>query len=310
MTSDPGSLTRPPRLRKGDRVVVVAPAGPVTAAELDIGCAILSSWGLDVVKAPHVTDVHEQFGYLAGADADRAADLQSAWLDPSVSGVLCARGGYGAQRMIDHLDWDTMRAAAPKVLSGYSDITALHAAFATQLGIVTLHAPMIATGSFIEDGRSAEMFRATLFEPESALALTSSSAEMLVPGTAHGPTVGGCLSLLAADIGSATARPDAGGAIVVLEDVEEDLYRLDRLLTQLLRSRWLEGVAGIVLGSWEGCEDGVRELALDRLGGLGVPMVWELGVGHCPTTLTVPLGVSATLDADAATLTLDVPALT
>jgi len=290
-------------------VVVVAPAGPISPERLDAGCAILSGWGLDVVKAPHVTDVHERFDYLAGTDADRAADLQAAWLDPSVSGVLCARGGYGVQRMVDHLDWDAMRAAAPKVLSGYSDITALHEAFSTQLGIVTLHAPMVAAGSFLEEGHSTEMFRATLFDPESALTLTSPTAETLVPGTARGVTVGGCLSLLAADVGSATARPGARGAIVVLEDLEEDLYRLDRMLTQLLRSGWFDGVSGIALGSWVDCEDGVRELALDRLGGLGVPMVWELGVGHCPITLTVPLGVPATLDADAATLTLDVPAL-
>ena len=303
------NLTRPPRLQEGDRVVVVAPAGPVAPERLDAGCAILTSWGLDVVKAAHVTDVHERFGYLAGTDEDRAADVQAAWLDPSVSGVLCARGGYGAQRMLDHLDWEAMRAAEPKVLSGYSDITALHTAFSTQLGIVTLHAPMIAAGSFVEEGRSTELFRKTLFDPESTLLLTSPTAETLVSGNARGVTVGGCLSLLAADVGSATARAGAQGAIVVLEDVEEDLYRVDRMLTQLLRSGWFDGVAGIALGSWAGCEDGVRELALDRLGTLGVPMVWEFGVGHCPVTLTVPLGVPATLDADAATLTLDGPAL-
>ena len=309
MTSVHAALARPPRLQRGDRVAVVSPAGPVTPEELAAGCAILASWGLDVVKGAHVTDIHPTFDYLAGEDEDRAADLQAAWLDPSVSAVMCARGGYGAQRMLDHLDWEAMRAAEPKVLSGYSDITVLHAAFATQLGVATLHGPMIAAGSFVEDGHSADMLRTTLFEPESSLVLTSPTAETLAPGTAHGVVVGGCLSLIAADVGSATARPDASGAIVVLEDVEEDLYRIDRLLTQLLRSGWFDGVAGIVLGSWADCEDGVRELALDRLGGLGVPMVWELGVGHCPTTLTVPLGVAATLDADAATLTLDVPAL-
>lgn len=303
------TLTRPRRLREGDRVVVVAPAGPVDPERLEAGCAILTSWGLDVVKAAHVTDVDERFDYLAGADADRAADVQAAWLDPSVSGVLCARGGYGVQRLLDHLDWEAMRAVEPKVLSGYSDITALHTAFSTQLGVATLHAPMIAAGSFAEEGRSAEQFRKTLFDPESTLLLTSPTAETLVSGTARGVTVGGCLSLLAADVGSATARAGARGAIVVLEDVEEDLYRVDRMLTQLLRSGWFDGVAGIALGSWADCEDGVRDLALDRLGALGVPMVWELGVGHCPVTLTVPLGVSATLDADAATLTLDRPAL-
>lgn len=261
-----------------------------------------------MVSAPHLSDVHGELGYLAGTDADRAADLQQAWLDPSVAAVFCARGGYGAQRMTDLLDWEAMRGAAPKVFAGYSDITALHEAFATQLGVVTLHAPMPATSSFADE-RAVEMLRTTLFEPGSVLTLASDSAETLAPGVAHGVTVGGCLSLLAAEVGSPTARPGARGGIVVLEDLEEERYRLDRMFTQLLRAGWFDGVAGIALGSWVDCEDGVRELALDRLGGLGVPMVWELGFGHCRQQLTVPLGVPATLDADAATLVLDGPAL-
>ena len=302
-------MTRPPRLRPGDRVAVVAPSGPVSKDQLDVGCDILRSWDLEVVLGPHVTDVHDQFGYLAGRDADRAADLQDAWTDPSVAAVLCARGGYGAQRMVDLLDWEAMGAAAPKVFGGYSDITGLHEAFATQLGVATLHAPMIGARSFVADGPTAEHLRATLFEPEHVLTLTSSTAETLVPGVAHGITVGGCLSLLAADVGTPTARPGAAGAIVVLEDVEEDRYRLDRMLTQLLRAGWFDGVAGIALGSWADCEPGVRELVLDLLGPLGVPMVWDLGFGHCSSTITVPLGVAATLDGEAGTLTLDVPAL-
>ncbi len=218
-TFDPAGLVRPPRLRAGDRVVVLSPAGPVVPAELEAGCAILTSWGLDVVKARHATDVHPTFDYLAGDDVDRAADLQEAWLDPTVSAVMCARGGYGAQRMLEHLDWALMRTAPPKVLSGYSDVTALHSAFATQLGVATLHGPMVATGSFLEDGRSTQMLRATMFEPESTLTLTSPTAETLVRGSARGVITGGCLSLLAADVGSATALPDARGAIVLLEDV-------------------------------------------------------------------------------------------
>lgn len=304
------ALARPPRLRRGDRVCVVSPSGPVPKDRLDDGCAILRSWGLDVVVAPHAGDVHARFGYLAGRDEDRAADLQRAWLDPHVAGVLCARGGYGAQRMTDLLDWDAMRAVPPKVFSGFSDVTALHEAFATQLGVATLHAPMVGASTFLEDERTSRLFRTMLFEPESATVLAGPSGEALVPGVARGVTVGGCLSILAADVGTPTARAGAAGGIVLLEDLEEDLYRLDRMFTQLLRAGWFDGVAGVVLGSWVDCEDGVRDLALDRLGGLGVPMVWELGFGHCASTLTVPLGVPATLDADAVTLTLDVPALT
>lgn len=229
------ALSRPPRLRPGDRVALIAPSGPVPRERLDAGCAVLRSWGLEVVPTPHLGDVHDELNYLAGTDADRAADLQQAWLDPSVAAVLCVRGGYGGQRMTDLLDWEAMRGAAPKVFAGYSDITALHEAFATQLGVVTLHAPMPATASFADE-RAVEMLRAVLFEPASVLTLTSPSAETLVPGVAHGVTVGGCLSLLAAEVGSPTARPGARGGIVVLEDLEEERYRLDRMFTQLLRA--------------------------------------------------------------------------
>jgi muramoyltetrapeptide carboxypeptidase len=302
-------LTRPPRLRPGDRVAVVSPAGPVPEDRLEAGCSVLREWGLEISLGPHVLDVRDDLSYLAGADVHRAADLQAAWLDPEVTAVFCARGGYGAQRMTDLLDWSAMRAARPKVFVGYSDITALHEAFATQLGVATVHGPMVGTASFVEGGDSAAGLHSLLFEPEARPTLTGPATETLVPGTASGVTMGGCLSLLAAELGSATARPGAAGGIVVLEDLEEDNYRLDRMLTQLLRAGWFDDVAGIALGSWVDCPDDVRALMLDRLGPLGVPIVWELGFGHCSPTLTIPLGVAATLDADAGTLTLDGPAL-
>ncbi|WP_426247012.1 S66 peptidase family protein [Nocardioides sp. LHG3406-4] len=302
-------LTRPPRLREGDKVAVVSPSGPVLPDRLEAGCEILRAWGLEVEIAPHVLDVHPELDYLAGTDRARAEDLQAAWLDPSVAGVLCARGGYGVQRMVDLLDWSAMRDADPKVFAGFSDITALHAAFASELRVATLHAPMVAVMSFVEAGHTADLAHAMLFDPESQLCLTSATAQTLVPGVARGVTVGGCLSLLASEPGTPHARRSAAGGIVLLEDVGEDRYRLDGFLTHLLRSGWFDGVTGIALGSWLDCEDGVRELMLDRLGGLGVPVVWELGFGHGTPSLTVPLGVPATLDADAGTLTLDVPAL-
>ena len=289
-------------------MAVVAPAGPVTKDRLDAGCAVLRSWGLDVVLGAHVLDVEDRFEYLAGTDADRAADLQEAWLDPGIAGVFCARGGYGAHRMVDLLDWSPMSAVPPKVFAGFSDITVLHEAFAVRMGVATLHAPMVG-GTQIHDQRTAELLRRTLFAPESALVLSSPTAEALVPGVASGVTVGGCLALLADNLSTPTARAGADGGILILEDTGEERYRIDRMLTQLLRSGWLEGVAGIALGSWYECHHGVREVVLDRLGRLGVPVVWELGFGHGPSSLTVPLGIPATLDADAGTLTLKVPAL-
>lgn len=305
------ALTRPARLRAGDKVAVVAPSGPLPEERLQSGLDILRGWDLDPVVAPHVLDTHPRFGYLAGTDQDRARDLTEAWCDPSVSAVFCARGGYGVQRMAELLDWSAMRAAGPKVFVGYSDVTALHEAFATRLGLATLHGPMTAAVTFLKDAATQESLRATLFEPESVRALGLGTARGLVPGRAAGVTLGGCVSLLAADLATPHARRGAAGGLLLIEDVGEEPYRLDRVLTQLLRSGWLDGVAGIGLGSWARCGpyEEVRALLLDRLGGLGVPVVEELGFGHGETNLTMPLGVPGVLDADSATLTLDVPAL-
>ncbi|MET7711572.1 LD-carboxypeptidase [Streptomyces sp. NPDC005407] len=304
-------LTRPARLRPGAKVAVVAPSGPVPGERLDAGLEILRGWDLDPVVLPHVRDQHPGFWYLAGADRDRARDLTEAWCDPSVSAVICARGGYGVQRMVDLLDWTAIRAAGPKVFVGYSDVTALHEAFAVRTGLATLHGPMVGAATFLKDAPTQESLRATLFEPESVRTLGLDTARTMVPGRARGITLGGCVSLLAADLGTPHARPSARGGLLLIEDVGEEDYRLDRILTQLLRSGWLDGVAGVALGSWAECGpyEQVRAVLLDRLGGLGVPVVEELRFGHSETALTMPLGVAAVLDAEARTLTLDEPAL-
>ncbi|MDQ1049791.1 LD-carboxypeptidase [Streptomyces sp. V4I2] len=303
-------LVRPSRLAPGARVAVVAPSGPVAEDRLQAGLDILRGWDLDPVVAPHVLDVHGELGYLAGSDAERAADLQQAWCDPSVDAVLCARGGYGAQRMVDLLDWEAMRAAGPKVFVGFSDITVLHQAFATRLGLVTLHGPAAAGVDFVKNAGAQEHLKATLFAPETVRVIASAGAA-LVPGRARGVTLGGCLSMLASDLGTPHARTSARGGLLFLEDVGEQAYRVDRMLTQLLRGGWLDGVTGIALGSWAGCGPygALRAVLADRLGGLGVPVVEEFGFGHCEGALTIPFGMAAELDADTGTLTLDEAAL-
>ncbi|WP_406456934.1 LD-carboxypeptidase [Streptomyces sp. NBC_00876] len=308
-------LNRPARLRPGARIAVVSPSGPVPAERLEPGLDILRGWGLDPVTMPHVLDVHQRLDYLAGADGMRARDLQDAWCDPSVDAVICARGGYGAHRMVDLVDWAAMRAAGPKVFVGYSDITVLHEAFALRTGTATLHGPMAGTEAFLKDAATQESLRSTLFEPETVMTLGLDTARAMVPGRARGVTYGGCVSLLAADLATPHARTHARGGLLVIEDTAEDPYRLDRILTQLLRAGALDGVAGVACGSWAGCEpyEEVRAVLADRLGPLGVPVVEELGFGHCSTSLTIPLGVPAVLDAPAdggpATLTVEVPAL-
>lgn len=303
------SRVRPPRLREDSLVAVVAPAGPVDEARLAEGVAVLESWGLRVRVGDHVLDRHPSLPYLAGRDADRARDLQHAWCDPDVDAVLCARGGYGSQRVLDLLDWAALAEAGPKVFAGSSDVTALHSAFGATLDLVTLFSPMLA-GTLFDDG-ARDHLRATLFDPESVTVLTGPTVSTAEHGVADGVLVGGTLSLLAAEVGSLDATPPPDGSILLLEDVAEEPYRIDRLLTQLLRAGWFTGVSGVALGSWSGCgrPEQVYDVIADLLGGLGVPMVWELGFGHCPNQLTVPLGARARLDADDGTLTLAEPAL-
>ena len=307
-------LTRPPRLRTGDRVAVVAPSGHVVEDRLRRGCAVLESWGLDVVVGEHVLD---RTRHHAGRDDERAADLLAAWCDPAVTAVLVARGGSGSARLVDDLDWAAMRAAGPKVLVGFSDVTVLHEAVAHHLGLATIFGPMPASevfGGADPDVVTLEHLRRTLFAPESVQVLGSSAGGDAghtvphVPGRATGPTVGGTLALLANTVGTAESRPAKGG-IAVLEDVAEPAYRLDSMLTQLLRTGWFDGVAGIVLGSWTDCGDGAVETVVERLSGLGMPLVSGLPFGHGRPQLTVPLGVEAELDADRATLTFLEPAL-
>ena len=303
------SLVRPARLRVGDTVAVTAPAGPVPVDRLDAGLAVLRSWGFDVRVEEHTRGRHEIFGYLAGSDEARAADFMRAWCDPSVRAVLCARGGYGVHRMVDLLDWDAIAEAGPKVLVGFSDVTALHQAFAARLGMSTVHGPVVTSLGAGDDASRAHL-RALLLDPAAVLSLTPSRVPSLVPGRVEGVLVGGNVALLAAGLGSADSVP-AAGSIAVLEDVDEEVYRLDRLLTQLLRAGWFDDVRGVALGQLLGCGsvESLRALVMDRLAPLGVPMIWDLPVGHGDRNLAFPLGVPAVLDADAGTLQLRQPAL-
>ena len=301
---------RPGRLRPGSKVRLVAPAGPVDEQLLARGVAVLESWGLVVELGRHVLDRHPTLPYLAGLDTHRAADLQAAWCDPTVDAVLCARGGYGSLRMIDLLDFEAMAEAGPKLFTGSSDITALHEAIGSRLSVVTLLAPLIASEVSFDDG-AQEHFRQTLFEPESVLTMSGPASESINDGVASGITVGGNLSLLSSGVGAENAFVPPDGSIVLLEDVNEEPYQVDRMLTVLLRSGWFTGVTGIALGSWTGCGElrEVHDVVTDLLVGLDVPIVWEMGFGHCVDQLTIPLGAQATVDGDLCTVTLAEPAL-
>ncbi len=300
----PGArLVRPPRLSPGDTVAVVAPAGRVPTDRLERGLAVLRSWGLDVQRDGPV-GTHPRLGHLAGTDADRAGELAAAWTRYDVRAVFAARGGAGAHRVIDRLPWDALAAAGPRLLVGFSDITALHEAFGSRLGVVTVHGPNASSLGDTDRG-VVEALRALLMDADRPVL----PGRVVVPGSAEGVLVGGNLAVLAASLGTPTSRP-ADGGIVLLEDVAEPAYRVDRMLTQLLRAGWFDGVRGVALGAFTGTDvEQVDAVLAERLGALGVPVLAGLPVGHVAGNRAVPLGVRARVDVDAGTLTVLDPAV-
>jgi muramoyltetrapeptide carboxypeptidase len=299
-------------LAVGDTIAIIAPSGPSTRAGLHRAVGYYESWGLNVVVGEHVLDRHHRSRHLAGEDDARRTDLVVAWTDPAVDAVVCLRGGYGAMRLLDGIDWPEMehgmrrRDGRPKLLTGSSDITALHEAFRVQLDAPGLFCPMPGNDVF----RDSEFVRADvhrwLFEPWAGRELIGPKTEILVPGVADGRFTGGNLSLLSAALGAPEAVANVDG-ILFLEDIEEEIYRLDNLLVQLQRAGRLASAESIVLGSWYGCgnPDEIRDLLHEYLGGLGVPVLWEQGFGHDPHALSVPMNVDGVLDASG-----DTPRLT
>ncbi|HEY3562216.1 MAG TPA: LD-carboxypeptidase [Kribbella sp.] len=290
----------PRRLRSGDRVAVVAPSGRVDGSRLAVGVEHLTAWGLDVEVMPSVLAGHERFKYLAADDKARAEDLRNAWLDPQYAAVICARGGYGVQRMVEYVDFDEL-VAVPKWFVGFSDITALHEPL-NACGLVTLHGPMAAAVEQLAVAEGRERLRALLFEPETVTDLLAPhGARTVVGGVAEGVLRGGNLALLAASVGTPTYAPPTG--VVVLEEVNEEAYQADRLLTQLLRAGWFDQVTGLVIGDFSQGGEGLDDTIRERLEPLGVPMVEGAAIGHEPLNLAVPLGLPVRLDATAGTLT-------
>jgi len=295
------ALRRPPLLAPGARVALVSPAGPLRGpSDLERAIANVESMGWEAVVAPNVL---ARRGYFAGSDDERRADLDRALRDPEVDAVWCARGGYGAMRLLDALDYGAL-ARRPKPLLGFSDITALHAALATRSGIASYHAPTArgALTAFSRDSLERAVVRGV--DPCG----TIGSARVLRPGIAEGRLVGGNLALLVALLGT-PYFPALDGAILVLEDIGEAVYRLDRMLVQLRLAGALSRVAGLVFGAFTDCpetsDDGVRRLdeVLDEAAAAaGVPAVANAPVGHIDEQWTLPLGLTATLDAGAGTL--------
>jgi muramoyltetrapeptide carboxypeptidase len=303
------SLARPPALRPGDRVAVLSASGPANQAELNVGLDALRFAGLEPIVFATAMDRGSMRTYLAGDDKLRAGDLRGALTDPTIAGVIFATGGYGAQRTLDALDWDGLDRLAPKVLAGYSDVTAILEAFAARLGWASLHSPMVTSSGDTAHYSFGSLLRA-LMRPGQATITRFPEAVTLTGGTARGLTLGGNLTLLTSSVGTDTSLPARGG-ILLIEEEHEDPYRVDRMLTQLRRSGYLDGVTGIIGGTFTGCGEPalIEEILAERLGGLGVPLVAWANIGHGGHQQAYPVGIAAELDADARTLRLLDPPL-
>ena len=284
----------PAPLRTGSLVRVVAPSGPVDRDRLAAGVAILASWGLRVELGEHVPAVDERLPYLAGADALRARDVTVAWTDPEVAAVWAARGGYGSQRLLDHLDWARLRTAGPKHLVGFSDVTALLGRLGRELGQVTIHGPGAASLGQLNDVPTVESLqRLLLAAPTYGTVLVE--GRTLVSGSVEGRLAGGNLSLIASEVG--VEPPPDGPLVLFFEEVGEPAYRVDRYLTQLLRAGWLDRVRGVVVGDLGAAPSVVAE----RLGELGIPVIVDASVGHGDRNLALPVGADVRLDASGPT---------
>ncbi len=315
VAAPPASVIKPKRLAEGDLVGLVLPASAAFEADsIALAKEQLEAIGLKVQVGRHAYD---RWGYFAGFDRDRAEDINAMFADDAIAGIVCYTGGWGSPRVLPYLDYNLI-ARKPKVIIGFSDITALLNAIYKRTRLVTFHGPV---GGSNLDPYSLENFRRVVMTAEPAGELRPPEKKptelidrtnriiRLSPGTATGRLVGGNLTLVASMMGT-PYEIVTDGAILFLEDVREDLYRIDRMLSQLFLGGKLNRLAGFVFGrcsqcNYEGPSFSLEEILRDRFGSLGVPAIAGLSFGHIEQKLTLPIGVTATLDADAGTLRLD-----
>ncbi|HRN62667.1 MAG TPA: LD-carboxypeptidase [Luteimonas sp.] len=300
----------PPALRRGDTVALVSPSSATDERlQLQLAQEVMQAMGFKVRTGAHHAS---RYGHLAGSDAERAGDLNAAFADDEVRAVVCVRGGSGAARLLPLLDYDAIR-AHPKVLLGYSDITALHSAIHAQTGLVTFHGPN-GTGSW--NSFNADQFRRVFFERElmryenlsdagDELVQRQNRTLTIAGGKARGELVGGNLTVLTALAGS-PYLPDFDGKILFLEDVSEAPYRVDRMLSTLKLMGALDRIAGFIFGECTDCDpgEGFGSLSLDQIFDdhikpLGIPAYRGAMIGHIRRQFIVPVGGRVEMDADA-----------
>jgi muramoyltetrapeptide carboxypeptidase len=284
-------IIRPPRLKQGDRIGIIAPAGPVTQQELQPSLDLLTSNGY----IPELSSlIFETRNYLAGEDSIRLERLHAMFSDEGINAIICARGGYGTLRLLDRIDYDLIR-SNPKIIVGYSDITALLLSIIKHSGIVTFHGP-VARELEKNNGTNLEAFLGVV-SGNDALSLNLSEGKVINKGKAEGILLGGNLSLICHLTGT-PFLPSLKGAVLFVEDRAEPLYRIDRMLTHLRLSHVLDELAGILIGNFEDCGDisEVEDLFKENFSGAGFPVISGLPVGHGSENFTMPMGVRVEMD--------------
>ena len=287
------SLRRPRAIRPGARIAIAAPAGPVDPEALASGRVALERLGFETVVRD---DLLDRNGYLAGSDDRRTAELMQYVRDPEIDAILCARGGYGCQRIVDSLDPAAFRKAA-KPLVGYSDITTLLLWQRKRAGLLGIHGPMLEK----KDSLVGEAGSALVRMLQGTGPLPRSTGKTLVSGWAEGRLVGGSLSVCVASLGTAW-EIDTRDCILMLEDVTELPYRIDRMLQQLRAAGKFERAVGIGIGAFTDCDDErYPDCTVDRLfeeafGSLGIPVVMDLPFGHVDGNRPWPFAGRGALD--------------
>ena len=310
--ANPASILKPSGLKAGDTIGIISPAGATFRREdLDIVTEAVRGLGLVPRTAPHVLD---RYGYLAGQDRDRAADINQFFADPAIAALLPIRGDWGSARVLPYLDYDLIR-QNPKIITGFSDLTALLLGITAQTGLVTFHGP---NGLTAWQPNQTDPFRQILFEGRALTFENVPAAEdsdrlmqvkfrinTLTPGKAQGRLYGGNLSVLSGIVGS-PYLPDLTGAILFVEDVGEPIYRIDRMLTQLKLAGVLDALAGFVFGQCTNCGPSngygaltLEEVLQDHIAPLSIPAWSNAAIGHVEPILTLPLGAEVAIDADA-----------
>ncbi|MEP6902782.1 MAG: LD-carboxypeptidase [Actinomycetota bacterium] len=307
-------LIKPKRLAKGDTVGVIAPASSLSSADFDKALQNLADLGFKTKVGKYARGRN---GFLAGTDNERLEDLHGAFGDPEIKAVWCVRGGYGISRLLPAVDFNLIK-KNPKIFIGYSDITALHLAISQNCGLVTFHGPVAA--SVYSDYPKNHVinvlmnpsapYKVELAPDNIAKESNLFKTEVITKGKARGKLIGGNLSLLTALAGTPFGLQNTKGKILFTEDVGEQPYRIDRMLTQLRQSLNMRELAGIALGVFEDCNpkdtttsQSLIEVVKDRLGDLGIPVIYGLSFGHIRDQFTLPIGIEAELDTENAALT-------